>query len=207
MFLGVGFIVPRIVLKGRLKLPLEKGDMAAKQTYPKTKSPTRRGRGFASMSGLIQNRVKTAGEKRGFAVMRLLTHWAEIVGDDLSKMATPVKIGYSRDGFGAVLTVLTTGPNAPLVQMQLPQIRERVNACYGYSAISRVAITQTAPVGFHDGRVMFEDTPEEVKPPVSEEVKRASAAMTDGVENEGLKAALETLSQNYLSRKGASKGN
>lgn len=180
--------------------------MAGKQTYSKTYSPTRRGRGFASMSGLIQNRVKTAGEKRGFAVMRLLTHWTEIVGDDMAKMATPVKIGYSRDGFGAVLTVLTTGPNAPLVQMQLPQIRERVNACYGYSAISRVAITQTAPVGFHEGRAMFEDGPERVTQPVSEEVKEASAAMADGVENEGLRAALETLSQNYLSRKGASKG-
>lgn len=158
------------------------------------------------MSGLIKRPVQTAGEKRGFAVMRLLTHWKEIVGQDLAERATPVKMGYSRDGFGATLTILVTGANAPIVQMQLPQIRERVNACYGYSAISRVAITQTAPVGFHEGRAAFDHEAGHTKPAVSAEVKQASAALSDGVADEGLKAALDTLAQNVLSRQGASKG-
>lgn len=181
--------------------------MAGKPTHSKRHNAPRRGRGFASMSGLIRRPVKTAGEKRGFAVMRLLTHWTEIVGPDMAKMAIPVKVGYSRDGFGAVLTVLVTGSNAPMVQMQLPQIREKVNACYGYSAISRVAITQTAPVGFHEGRAMFEAAPKQEKPPVSEDVRRTSAALAGDIENEGLRAALEALGQNVLSRKSASKGN
>jgi len=158
------------------------------------------------MSGLIKTPVKTAGEKRGFGVMRLLTHWTEIVGEDMAGMATPVKIGYSRDGFGAVLTVLVKGSNAPMVQMQLPQIRDKVNACYGYSAISRVVVTQTAPVGFHEGRAMFEAAPVPQKPAISEEVKQASAAMAGDVENEGLRSALEMLAQNVLSRNSASKG-
>lgn len=180
--------------------------MAGKTTYSKRGYAPRRGRGFAAMSGLIKTPIKTAGEKRGFAVMRLLTHWTEIVGEDMAKMAIPVKIGYSRDGFGAVLTVLVTGANAPMVQMQLPQIRDKVNACYGYSAISRVGITQTAPAGFHEGRAMFDAARKPQKPPVSEEVKRTSAALAGDVENEGLRAALETLAQNVLSRSSASKG-
>ena len=151
--------------------------MPTKPTYSKGYTAPRRGLGFAAMSGLIQTRVKTAGEKRGFAVMRLLTHWQEIVGEDTAKMTTPVKVGYSRDGFGAVLTVLTTGSNAPLVQMQLPQIRDRVNGCYGYSAISRVVVTQTAPVGFHEGRTAFEAVQEKPKAPVSAEVKKTSAKL------------------------------
>ncbi len=94
-----------------------------------------------------------------------------------------------------------------MVQMQLPQIRERVNACYGYSAISRVAITQTAPVGFHEGRARFEHAPSPEKPAVSEEIKQASAALSDGVEDEGLRRALDTLAQNFLQRHGAQEGN
>lgn len=180
--------------------------MANKTTYSKGYETRRRGRGFAAMSGLIQTRVKTAGEKRGFAVMRLLTHWQEIVGEDIAKMTMPVKIGYSRDGFGAVLTVLTTGANAPLVQMQLPQIRDRVNGCYGYSAISRVAVTQTAPVGFHEGRAAFETAPEKPKVPVSAQVRETSAKLAGDVEDDGLRSALERMAQNVLSRQGASKG-
>lgn len=180
--------------------------MASKTTYPRHRSAPRRGRGFAAMSGLIKTPVQTAGEKRGFAVMRLLTHWTEIVGEDIAKMATPVKVSYTRDGFGAVLTVLVTGSNAPMVQMQLPQIRDKVNACYGYSAISRVVVTQTAPVGFHEGRAVFEPAPKQNKPAVSAEVKQASAALAGDVENEGLRVALETLAQNVLSRSSATKG-
>ncbi|MEM6407672.1 MAG: DciA family protein [Pseudomonadota bacterium] len=181
--------------------------MAAKQTYFKPGREPRRGRGFAQMSGLIKAPVKTAGERRGFAVMRLLTHWEEIVGPDLAQITSPVKMGYARDGFGATLTILASGANAPMVQMQLPQIRERVNACYGYAAISRVAITQTAPVGFHEGRARFEPAPEATVEPVADEIKKASAELADGTQDEGLKLAIDTLAQNFLQRQSAKKGN
>lgn len=153
------------------------------------------------MSGLIDNQVKRAGETRGFAVMRLLTHWEEIVGSDMAKMAHPVNVGYSRDGFGATLTVLCKGAAAPMVQAQLPQIRDRVNSCYGYSAISRVRITQTAPIGFKEGQMTFQSEPNAAPKVVSEEVKTAAKEVADGVENDGLRIALETLAQNVLSRK------
>ncbi|NNK78783.1 MAG: DUF721 domain-containing protein, partial [Litoreibacter sp.] len=100
--------------------------MARKPKDTQAQSAPRRSRGFAAMSGLIQRDVRKAGEKRGFAVMRLLTHWSEIVGEDLAGIAQPVKVGYGREGFGATLTVLTNGPNAPILQTQLPKIRERV---------------------------------------------------------------------------------
>jgi len=121
--------------------------------------PRRRSRGFLPASGLIQKQLRRAGETRGFAVSRLLTHWVEVVGTDIATMARPVKVSYGRQGFGATLTVLTTGAQAPMLEMQKNRIRERVNACYGYAAISVVRITQTAPTGFAEGQVAFETRP------------------------------------------------
>ena len=88
----------------------------------------RRGRGFEPAAGLLKDRIRAVGESRGFAVSRLLTHWAEVVGDEIAAMALPVKVGYGREGLGATLTLLTTGASAPLLQMQLPKIRDKVNA-------------------------------------------------------------------------------
>lgn len=161
----------------------------------------RRGfKGFSAMSGLIEGQIRRAGEKRGFAVMRLLTHWSEIVGEDTARMARPVDVGYGREGFGATLTVLCSGSTAPLVQQILPQIREKVNACYGYSAISRVRITQTAPVGFSEGQMAFKAEPK-AKPAPPEHVISASEDLARDVESDGLRRALEQLGQSVMTRK------
>lgn len=162
--------------------------------------PSRRMRGFEPASGLLRERIRKAGESRGFAVTRLLTHWAEIVGEDTATMARPVKVSYPRDGFGATLTLLTTGARAPIVEMKKDAIRERVNACYGYAAISRVLITQTAPSGFAEGRVEFTPAPAAAPAPPSPEVQAQAAQASEGVTDDGLRAALEALAQNILTR-------
>ncbi|MEM1236001.1 MAG: DciA family protein [Pseudomonadota bacterium] len=145
----------------------------------------------------METRIRNAGEARGFAVTRLLTHWAEIVGKDTASRARPVNVSYSKGGFGATLTVLTTAAQAPMLQMQLPEIREKVNACYGYNAIARIRITQTAPTGFAEGQVAFTDA--EPKPPTRDPVIQARAAdVAGGVENETLREALTALGENVL---------
>ncbi|MFY0693273.1 MAG: DUF721 domain-containing protein [Paracoccaceae bacterium] len=180
--------------------------MTRKPKDTQAKTEPRRGRGFSSVSGFIQRDVRKAGEQRGFAVMRLLTHWQEIVGEDLAKMAQPVKVGYGREGFGATLTVLTSGPNAPILQTQLPKIRERVNACYGYSAISRVRITQTAPVGFGETSPAFSGPEAKKAVEVLPEIREASTKAAENVGDARLRSALETLGQNVLSRRKNAKG-
>lgn len=122
------------------------------RTQNKSKRPKRGSRGFLQTGGLLRARIREAGEKRGFSQTRLLTQWAETVGPAVAKIAEPVKVSYATQGFGATLTLLVRGANAPQVQMQIPQIISRVNACYGYNAISRVKITQTAPIGFAEDR-------------------------------------------------------
>lgn len=120
--------------------------------------PPRRMRGFEPAASLVAKRVRSGAESRGFAVARLLTHWPEIVGTETAAHTRPVKVSHGR-AFGATLTVLTDGAHAPLVQMQLPRIRDRVNAVYGFNAISRITVTQTAPQGFAEGQAVFRPAP------------------------------------------------
>ena len=164
--------------------------------------PTRRKRGFERTASLLTQRIREAGEARGFAVTRLLTHWEEIAGADTARVARPVKVSYGREGgFGATLVLLTTGANAPMLEMQKERIRERVNGVYGYAAISRIRITQTAPTGFAEGQAQFTRPP---KPTASKPdpavVARAREVAAD-VGDSDLRAALETLAQNVLSRR------
>lgn len=154
--------------------------------------------GFAHASNLLQTRIRTASEKRGFAQSRVLTHWQEIVGTSIAKIAHPVKIGYGRDGFGATLTLLTTGSQAPMLEMQKDQIREKVNACYGYNAISHIRITQTAPTGFSDGKVAFEPAPKPSVPTDPSIVQKAQD-VSQNVNDQELRDALQALAQNVLS--------
>lgn len=178
--------------------------MAAKK--PDT-PPSRRMRGFEPAFGLMREQLRTAGEARGFAVTRLLTHWAEVVGAEIAAQCRPVKIGYAKDGFGATLTLLTTGASAPILQMQLPAIRGKVNACYGYNAISRISLTQTAPVGFAEGQAHFSPAPKP-EPPAPDPATRAEAqAVAEGCVDAGLKAALEQLAENVLSKHAKSAAN
>lgn len=155
---------------------------------------------FTRAATLLQGQIRRAGEARGFAVTRLLTHWPEIVGEEIARIARPVDVKYGRQGFGATLSLLTTGANAPMLEMQKERLREKVNAVYGYNAISRIRITQTAPTGFAEGQADFSHAPARAMPPPDPVLGRAAAAVADGVGDEKLRAAIESLARNVLSR-------
>lgn len=172
---------------------------------PDPQPPFRRERGFEPASRLLAERIRVAGEKRGFAVARLLTHWPEIAGEDMARITRPVKVSYGREGMGATLTLLTTGAMAPMVEMRKESLRERVNAVYGYSAISRIHLTQTAATGFAEGQAEFLPAPK--APPTPDPVVLAEAAETAApIHDEGLRQALEELARNILTRRKLKEG-
>ena len=157
-------------------------------------------RGFARAAGLMQARIRAASQSRGFAVSRLLTHWEEVVGPEIAALCRPVEVSYGRQGLGATLCLLTTGAQAPMLEMQKTRIAERVNACYGYRAITRIRITQTARTGFAEGRATFADAP--ARPAPAPDVPAAPAvAAAREVRDEGLRAALERLGTRVLTRR------
>lgn len=155
----------------------------------------RRGRGFRTAASLVESRIRDAGRAQGFSVMRLLTHWPEVVGEDLARISRPDKISHGR-GLGATLTLVCRGAAAPLVQMQSSRIVEKVNACYGYAAISRVRIAQTAPDGFAEPQAAFRPAP--TRGPA---VDARASEMASDVADPGLREALRTLAGNVLSRR------
>ena len=156
-------------------------------------------KGFAQTGKLLQKSIRSVGETRGFAQTRLLTHWAEIVGASTAGIATPVNVSYGKGGMGATLTVLTTGAQAPMLEMQKEQIREKVNGCYGYRAIARVRITQTAPTGFHEGRASFAPAPTVPKGPTPA-AKQEAADLSRSIQSDDLRAALAALGANIISK-------
>lgn len=159
----------------------------------------RRKRGFQAAATLLADRVQKAAEGRGFAVTRLLTHWPEIAGEQLANMTRPVKISHGRGTFGATLTLLTTGAVAPMVQMQLPSLRERVNACYGYNAIQKIVVTQTAASGFAEGQAQF--TPAPAKPAIpSPEVQAEAREVAGQFADPTLAEAMARLAMNIKTR-------
>ena len=162
-------------------------------------NPEHRMRGFEPAFGLMKDVVRTAGESRGFAVTRLLTHWVEVAGEEMARKTRPVKIGYGKGGMGATLTLLVKASEAPMVQMALPVLKERVNAVYGYNAINHIHLTQTAATGFAEGQAEFTPAPKAAKTPDPATTAKAQA-VAEGVADPSLRSALEQLAQNILTR-------
>jgi hypothetical protein len=174
-------------------------DAMARKPLPNP-SADRRQRGFEPAFGLVKAPIRAAGEARGFAVARLLTHWAEVAGEDLARKTRPVKIGYGKGGMGATLTLLVKAAEAPMVQMALPHLKDRVNAVYGYAAVSHIHLTQTAATGFAEGQADFAPAAPKPAPQPDPLTVAQAAKVAEGVGDPTLRAALEVLAQNILTR-------
>jgi hypothetical protein len=157
-------------------------------------------KGFKRTDSLLSGQIRRASETRGFAQSRLLTQWSEIAGTDIAAIAQPVEIGYGRGGMGATLTLLTTGANAPMLEMQKEQLRTKVNAVYGYNAIARVRITQTAATGFSDGKVAFGHKKPAAAVAPDPALRQKASATAQPVADEGLRAALARLGENVFNK-------
>ncbi|QIE56268.1 DUF721 domain-containing protein [Pikeienuella piscinae] len=130
-------------------------------------APERRAKGFLRAAELTPSALKSCGARRGFAELRLLTEWRAVVGEALASICRPMKVTYrSRGGLGASLILTTEGARAPEVEMQKTRIIDRVNAFYGYRAVSRIVIDQSrapmmraAPAGLAEAPAKWEGAP------------------------------------------------
>jgi hypothetical protein len=171
-------------------------------------TPQRRARGFQRAGGIVAPTLAAVAERRGFVEARLVTAWAEIAGPEIAAATRPVKMTRPRGprgvAGGGTLTVEADGARAPEVQMMLPTLRARVNAALGYPAVARIQVVhgwgfaEAATPFVHPRRaeVVPEPEPEELAPLLSD-----CSSIGDG----GLRAALETLARNVISRRSTSK--
>ena len=177
--------------------------MARKPTNAADATPTRRMRGFEPAAQLLTQRIRAAGESKGFAVARLLTQWDQIAGADTARITRPVKVHYGREGLGATLTLLVASAHAPMIQMDLPKLVDRVNAAYGYAAIARIALTQTATTGFAEGQTPFSAAKAKTPDPA---ITEKANTLAQPIHDETLRSALAVLGQNILNRRTATEG-
>lgn len=147
---------------------------------------------------LIADQLRRAAEKRGFAQVRLLTEWDAIVGADLAKLVQPQKVGYAGRSMGATLHVVCAAGAATEVQMQAEIIRERVNACYGYNAIATLRIVNAGgPMPGHGSKPVVRER--RAGPRLSPQDHATLRKGIETVEDDGLRAALASLSDNVRS--------
>lgn len=158
-------------------------------------------KGFKRTDSLLSGHIRQASESRGFAQSRLLTQWAEIAGQDAAAISRPVEVSYGRGGMGATLTLLTTGANAPMLEMQKEKLRQRVNGVYGYNAIARIRITQTAATGFAEGQAVFEhQEPKQPDTRPDPALQRRAKEVAQPVHDTELRQALARLGENILNK-------
>lgn len=143
--------------------------------------------------GLIETQMRSAEAKRGYAQARLRALWPEIVGTDLAAVTMPVRLARNRGPAGGLLTLAVSGAHAALIQMQLPALRERVNAALGPGTVGRIQLTHAA--------AGFADAPRPSRRPELEAVELGTAGTTiSSIGDDELRAALERLAQNVISR-------
>jgi hypothetical protein len=135
--------------------------------------PPKRPRNAAPLADLVGKTVGDAFARQGFAAVEIVTHWKEIVGDDLARRSEPIKLVWPRredsDSVG-ILQIRVEGAYALEIQHLQPVIIERVNRYFGWRCVGRLAIRQ-GPV------VSQRKRPAPRKEPTPEEIGKARAAI------------------------------
>ncbi|MCP4382374.1 MAG: DUF721 domain-containing protein [Hyphomicrobiales bacterium] len=161
------------------------------------RSTVARRRGPIALSELTSGAIAPVTARRGFATADLVAAWPEIAGSLHADYTAPEKILWPRRSDGdepaaGVLVLKVDGPRAILVQHDLPQIVERVNAFLGYKAISRARIVQS-PVSARERPIG-----QQTMPPLAPADKQALEARIASVDNDELRRALAKLGRGVL---------
>ena len=92
---------------------------------------------------MLDDFVAPSVRKRGFVISRLVSEWPMIAGD-MAKWSRPSQMNLSRDGGGRLKLAIASGFGPVALQMR-GQLIERVNAAFGYRAVSDITFVQTLP--------------------------------------------------------------
>ena len=107
------------------------------------KSPKTRTNKMKRLSTMIDPMIAPSAKARGFAIGRILSHWHDIVGD-MASWCRPDTVSFPRDSRTDGTMRLKIPPGrGPQAQAMSDLIIDRVNANFGYRAISRVSFVQT----------------------------------------------------------------
>lgn len=117
--------------------------------------PPRPAYGAKPVGALVPAVTRQAFQRFGFSTASLLTEWSRIIGPDLARVAVPDRVKWPRrrereqdeddtalSREGATIVLRVDGPRAVEVQYKSQLIKDRINAYFGYAAISTVRVMQ-----------------------------------------------------------------
>ena len=141
----------------------------------------------------VQDVAGKALGKRGLAFGSLITDWPSIVGQQMSQRTAPDKLSFPRGKReNATLHIRAMGAIALELQHLEPQIIERINSFFGYNAVARIRLIHAAPTAMP----VIQPRIRALSP--SEE--RSVATTTATIEDEELRARLESFGRTLLGR-------
>ena len=92
---------------------------------------------------LVPQIGRAAFRRYGFVQSSVVSRWVEIVGPTHAKVCQPEAIRFPPgEKAGGILQLVVLPAHAPLIQHVIPEIIERVNRFFGYSAVAKVKLRQ-----------------------------------------------------------------
>lgn len=142
--------------------------------------------------------TRAAFARYGFAYADLVTQWPAIIGEHLAQWSEPERIRWPRSGAderkqGGTLVIRVVPGRGLDLQHETPQIIDRINSFYGYSAIASVRITQ-GPLSRKAGN-------RPAPPALGPDQAKALEARIETVADPGLKEALRRLGTGILTHR------
>lgn len=183
---------------------------SAKKIRPPAKSETPRdqtarlfdrprGGAARSIADLMPDIGRAAFKKFGFVQSSVVTRWTEIVGPRYAAVTQPdcIRFASHQDRTGGTLHLTVSSAHAPMLQHVVPELIERVNRFFGYSAVSRIKMVQ--------GTIATSRQPSSKPPP---NLKPIPVELGDSLRDIGdpeLRAVLESLAQGLANSGGPPK--
>lgn len=142
-----------------------------------------------AVSELLPDVGRAAFRRFGFVQHSVVSRWHEIVGERYAAVSAPESIrfppGKRAEG---VLSLVVAGAHAPMMQHIAPEIVERVNRFFGYTAVAKLHIRHG------DVKRPAKAAPLPELLPVTEEMGESLR----GIADPELKAVLESLASGIL---------
>lgn len=144
-------------------------------------------RNLTSLGFYTQKVVSPVFKVRGFMEGKIITHWSQVVGDQMAQMALPEKITFPKGKrIEGTLHLHVTSSGALLLHYAQDLLLEQINTFFGYKALSKLRMIH----GFSPSReISLKTTP----PSLSQTEKDWLKEQTSSVIDEDLQACLESL--------------
>lgn len=170
-----------------------------KPAYKKGKYPAKRARATQKLSSIVHQWVTPAFRRRGFVEHRIITHWPEIIGQNMVQYCIPKRVRfYSPEKVDGTLTieVFNSGLAMELQHME-PVIVEKISTYFGYNVISHIKIIQNIKRLPHQQEASLFPT----KPRMSKAKQKALDEQLKHIDDPKLKERLRSLGMAMESRK------